>query len=44
MKSKFCLESVASFAQINQATTNQSPTKHTFTFSKGSRFELPKAK
>ena len=44
MKTKFCLDSVASFDQINHSVINQSPTKQTFSFSKGSRFEEPKSK
>lgn len=38
MKAKFCLDSVASFDQINRSSINQSPNKQTFSFSKGNRF------
>jgi hypothetical protein len=44
MRSKFCLSSTTSFEKINKAATNRSITKQTFTFSRSSRFDPPKAK
>lgn len=38
MKSTFCIDSVASFNDINKASTNNSKTKQTFSFSKSQRF------
>lgn len=39
MKDKFCLDSVASFKDINQSSINNSKTKATFSFGKTARFE-----
>jgi hypothetical protein len=38
MKQKYCLESVLPFRAINQAQTNTSKAKQTFSFSKSPRF------
>ena len=38
MKEKFCLESIAPFKTINEAPTNRSTTKQTFSFTKTPRF------
>lgn len=35
MKGKYCLNSVASFKDINNSQTNKSRTKQSFSFSKG---------